>query len=132
MWKKLPATIAAEGNQAEVLRFIRLGGEMLGVEPGNHYIHRVRASAQDSPAIARPLKLVLDFQGFSSVVVRKLKCGNWSLAHIFGWTRGVGVGIIALSLGERVDRDGAFISRRGPGEGSLARRAEIRCANSNK
>jgi hypothetical protein len=25
----------------------------------------------------------------------------------------------ALSLGERVDRDGAFISRRGPGEGFL-------------
>jgi len=24
---------------------------------------------------------------------------------------------VALSLGERVDRDGAFISRRGPGEG---------------
>ena len=27
----------------------------------------------------------------------------------------------ALSRGERVDRDGAFTSRRGPGEGSLAR-----------
>jgi hypothetical protein len=29
--------------------------------------------------------------------------------------------ITALSLGERVARDGAFTSRRGPGEGSLAR-----------
>jgi hypothetical protein len=28
-------------------------------------------------------------------------------------------GGIALSLGERVDRDGAFTSRRGPGEGLL-------------
>ena len=27
----------------------------------------------------------------------------------------------ALSLGERVDRDGAFTSRRGPGEGLLRR-----------
>jgi hypothetical protein len=26
---------------------------------------------------------------------------------------------LALSLGERVDRDGVFISRRGPGEGLL-------------
>jgi hypothetical protein len=26
----------------------------------------------------------------------------------------------SLSLGERVDRDGAFTSRRGPGEGSLS------------
>ena len=27
--------------------------------------------------------------------------------------------VVALSLGERVDRDGALISRRGPGEGSV-------------
>ena len=35
------------------------------------------------------------------------------------------VGIIALSLGERVARDGAFTSRRGPGEGSLPPRAML-------
>ena len=29
----------------------------------------------------------------------------------------------ALSLGERVDRDGVFTSRRGPGEGSRSRDA---------
>jgi hypothetical protein len=33
----------------------------------------------------------------------------------------VEVGKTALSLGERVDRDGAFTSRRGPGEGSVRR-----------
>ena len=74
MWKELPATIAAQGNQAEVLWFIRLRGEKLGVEPGNHYIHRVRASAQDGQAIACPLKLLLDLKGFSSVIIRKLRC----------------------------------------------------------
>jgi hypothetical protein len=35
----------------------------------------------------------------------------------------------ALSRGERVDRDGAFTSRRGPGEGSAAQRGEMRLAN---
>jgi hypothetical protein len=34
----------------------------------------------------------------------------------------------ALSPGERVDHDGAFTSRRGPGEGSFARRRRIRQA----
>ena len=34
----------------------------------------------------------------------------------------------ALSQGERVARDGAFTSRRGPGEGSVARRGRIRQA----
>jgi hypothetical protein len=33
------------------------------------------------------------------------------------------VELAALSRGERVDRDGAFTSRRGPGEGSFAGRA---------
>ena len=31
----------------------------------------------------------------------------------------------ALSQGERVDRDGAFTSRRGPGEGSVAEQSPI-------
>ena len=35
----------------------------------------------------------------------------------------------ALSQGERVDRDGAFFSRRGPGEGSIAGRGGIRQAH---
>jgi hypothetical protein len=69
MGKELSTAIAAEGNQAEVLWFIRLRGKKLGVKPSNHYIHRVRASAQNGPAIARTVEALLDLQGFRSVVV---------------------------------------------------------------
>jgi hypothetical protein len=71
MWKELPATITAQSNQAEVPRFVKLLGEDLAVKPGNHYIHRVRAPAQHGPAIARPVKALLDLQGFGRVVVRE-------------------------------------------------------------
>jgi len=74
MWKELTATIAAQGKQAEVLWFIKLRGKKPAVKPGNHHIHRVRASAQDGQAIACPLKLLLDLKGFSSVIIRKLRC----------------------------------------------------------
>jgi len=44
--------------------------------------------------------------------------GGWAEGHVGGWADGrVLVKKTALSPGERVGRDGVFISRRGPGEG---------------
>jgi hypothetical protein len=50
--------------------------------------------------------------------------------RIFGWTRGVEVGIIALSLGERVARVRRFhqsVSRRSRVRGYFLRRAKLLC-----
>jgi len=44
------------------------------------------------------------------------------MSHALGGTWGPEVKKTALSLGERVSRDGAFTSRRGTGEGLLRRR----------
>jgi hypothetical protein len=57
MGEEFPATIAAQGKQAEVFWFIKLRGKEPAVKPGNHSIHRLRALAQHGQAIACAIKL---------------------------------------------------------------------------